>query len=357
MAADCEQIRGRMLELLYGELPAEARAEVQAHVAGCAACRAELAALESTRALARRALAADAPPPRARAAILQAAAAAARARPAAVVAPSKPSFWASLRGRWTFPTFATIGAVAIFLLASRIFLEPEKTYQRGRAALAPAEAVPTAAAPAPERMMEEQKRAEERVFGAEPATASRPAAAHKHAKATASEAGAPAGGFAPPPPPRLGTIDQLLDEAGRSESASEKEARPAKKASRGSEGPPPAAAPARARPQPAFAPAPPAAAPPAPPAPAAAAAETADRAPRGRAKAEAPRDDLGEAAAGSGAAAEPQSPAARADRLFAQHRWAEAATAYRQLLRDDPTSPSAARWRQRIAACEAAQQR
>jgi len=71
MASDCEQIRGRMLELLYGELPPDRRAEVQAHVAGCEACRAELRALESTRALARGALAADAPPPRARQAILQ----------------------------------------------------------------------------------------------------------------------------------------------------------------------------------------------------------------------------------------------------------------------------------------------
>ncbi len=117
MAADCEQTRARMLELIYGELPAEARAEVATHVAGCAACQAELTALESTRALARRSLAADEPPARARAAILRAAAAAVpAARPV-----SKPSAWAWLRGKWTLPTFATVGAVAVFLLASRIF--------------------------------------------------------------------------------------------------------------------------------------------------------------------------------------------------------------------------------------------
>ena len=82
----------RMLELIYGELPAEARAEVDAHVAGCAACRAELAALESTRALARRSLAADVPPARARAAILRAAAAAMpAARAAARPHRSRPS--------------------------------------------------------------------------------------------------------------------------------------------------------------------------------------------------------------------------------------------------------------------------
>src|SRR6185312_14917279 len=73
MAADCELTRARILELLYGELAAPARAEVTAHVKGCPTCKAELAALESTRALARQALAADAPAPRARAAILQAA--------------------------------------------------------------------------------------------------------------------------------------------------------------------------------------------------------------------------------------------------------------------------------------------
>src|SRR5438093_713648 len=122
MAADCEQTRARMLELIYGELSAEARAEVAAHVAGCAACRAELAALESTRALARRALATDEPPARARAAILRAAAAALPAAPRPAAPASKPSAWAWLRGKWTLPTFATVGAVAVFLLASRIFL-------------------------------------------------------------------------------------------------------------------------------------------------------------------------------------------------------------------------------------------
>jgi len=356
MAADCEQIRGRMLELLYGELAADARAEVAAHVAGCEACRAELAALESTRALARRALAADAPPPRARAAILQAATTATRAR-SPLAMPSKPSFWSRFRGRWTLPTFATVGAIAVFLLASRIFLDPEKTYQRGRAAMAPTGAVPTAAAPVPARAMEEQKRAEESAREAEPAAASRHAhgVAHRHAAAAAAPAAAaPEGAFAPPPPPRRDMDDLLQDKA----APREMEVQPAKKkAGRASEEAAPAAAPAPPPPMAASAPR----LPPAAPAPAAATAAAAAPAPRpaaravrAPAKAEAPLDNLGEAASGSGAVAQPESPAARADRLFAQHRWTEAATAYRQLLRDAPASPNAARWRQRLADCQAA---
>ncbi len=48
-----------------------------------------------------------------------------------------------------------------------------------------------------------------------------------------------------------------------------------------------------------------------------------------------------------------ESPVARAERLFTQARWAEAAIAYRELLRDDPRNPDVPRWRQRLAACEA----
>jgi hypothetical protein len=44
----------------------------------------------------------------------------------------------------------------------------------------------------------------------------------------------------------------------------------------------------------------------------------------------------------------------RADRLFTQGRWAEAAIAYRDLLRQQPNSPSAERWRRRLSAARAA---
>src|SRR5262245_21459299 len=125
MTSSCDDVNARMMELLYGELPADARATVDAHVAGCARCRSELEGFEKTRALARRALD-EAPPARARAAILQAAAAhvAAQARPVArqPAAPEKVSFWDRLRARWAFPTFATVGALAVFVIANRMFL-------------------------------------------------------------------------------------------------------------------------------------------------------------------------------------------------------------------------------------------
>ena len=42
----------------------------------------------------------------------------------------------------------------------------------------------------------------------------------------------------------------------------------------------------------------------------------------------------------------------RADRLFAEGRWAEAAALYRELLRRDPRSDDAERWRRRLVAAE-----
>ena len=130
MATNCEDVSAQMMELLYGELPADARASVNAHVAGCARCRTELAGFEKTRAVARRGLD-EAPPARAHAAIMQAAAAhlAAQAQPAARKAPvpDKVSFWDRVWVRWAFPTLATVGAVAVFMVANRVFLNPERT--------------------------------------------------------------------------------------------------------------------------------------------------------------------------------------------------------------------------------------
>ena len=147
MSTDCENVSAQMMELLYGELPADARASVDAHVAGCARCRGELEGFEKTRAVARRGLD-EAPPARAHAAIMAAAAAhlAAQAQPAArkPAAPEKVSFWDCVRARWAFPTFATVGALAVFVLANRVFLNPERTLQHPSAA-EPAEAP----APAP----------------------------------------------------------------------------------------------------------------------------------------------------------------------------------------------------------------
>ena len=148
MASNCEDVTAQMMELLYGELPADARANVDAHVAGCARCRAELDGFEKTRALARGGLD-EAPPARAHAAIMQAAAAhlAAQAQAGSRpprAGPSRPQTGRSverLRSRWAFPTFATVGAVAVFMVANRVFLNPERS-------LAPRPAAEAQAAPA-----------------------------------------------------------------------------------------------------------------------------------------------------------------------------------------------------------------
>jgi len=186
MAKSCEDVSARMMELLYGELPEGERAAIEAHLetdaGGCARCRAELAGLRSTRAIARQVLD-ETPPARAHQAILRAAAAAVAGRqpaPEKRVEPAGPSFWDRLRARWTFPTLATIGAVAVVLLASKIFLEPEKTYERGRQGLVP----PPVEAPAPAP-----------TTAGEPATATAPAAAEAERSApsaAASRVAAPA---------------------------------------------------------------------------------------------------------------------------------------------------------------------
>jgi hypothetical protein len=45
----------------------------------------------------------------------------------------------------------------------------------------------------------------------------------------------------------------------------------------------------------------------------------------------------------------------RADRLFAEGRWADAAAVYRELLRREPRSDDAARWRRQLVAAESAE--
>ena len=237
MASNCEDISAQMMELLYGELPADARASVDAHVASCARCRSELEGFEKTRALARRGLD-EAPPARARAAIMQAAAAhlAAQAQPAArrTAIPDKVSFWDRLRARWAFPTLATVGAVAVFVVANRVFLNPERTMDRPTAVESREEAPmapPTpAAAPASSGLDREAAAAtprfqEEAQAGARQRPAVRPTAAaragdtkpfaddalarlHKDSAATGEahggkkKGGGARGAFAEPPPPK-----------------------------------------------------------------------------------------------------------------------------------------------------------
>jgi hypothetical protein len=169
-----DDANARLLDLVYDEASPAERAALEAHVATCAACTADLAALGDTRARLRGALE-DAPvPARVHARLLEAAtqaaapvaaaasaaavasraagavaaaAPAARARAVAPSEPARPSFWQLLRSKWMLPSFATVGAVAVVVVASKIFLEPERTMQVGREfAQAPA---PEPAAPPP----------------------------------------------------------------------------------------------------------------------------------------------------------------------------------------------------------------
>ncbi|HVR02725.1 MAG TPA: zf-HC2 domain-containing protein, partial [Polyangia bacterium] len=171
----------RLLELVYGEAAPAERALLEAHVATCARCTADLAALGDTRARLRAALDdADEPvPARAHARILDAAnaavAAAANARagdraapaPAPATSPARqasapraPSLWERLRGRWTFPTLATVGAVAVVVIASKVFLEPERTMEAGRE-VATGSTPPMAESPPPATAPAEEPRAAE----------------------------------------------------------------------------------------------------------------------------------------------------------------------------------------------------
>ncbi|HEV3030334.1 MAG TPA: hypothetical protein VG319_01765 [Polyangia bacterium] len=181
MTLSHDDANARLLELVYGEAAPAERAALEGHVATCARCTADLAALGDTRERLRAALDDDEAlvPARAHARILEAAnaaaAAAARARagdpaaraPAVAAAPARqvsarraPSFWERLRARWTFPTLATVGAVAVVVIASKVFLEPERTMEAGRE-VATGSAPPVAAPPPPASAPAEEPRATE----------------------------------------------------------------------------------------------------------------------------------------------------------------------------------------------------
>ncbi len=418
MASSCQDVSARVMELLYGELSGDDRAALEAHLAGCASCAAELAAFQSTRAVARRALEGDEPPARAHQAILRAAAAAVAAKEAKptgarLVAP-QPSFWERWRARWTLPTFATIGAVAVVVLASKVFLEPDKTVELGRRALqsAPAEAPATPPVPGPpaepqatpreatqnedEQAKEgrpapaEKKRQDEAPERLQPPVANNaparsiaaaPAAQRRRAApdgfgalgltkgggaTSAGRAKAPAAGgvsfeddLAAPPPAGLKPTKRefapppppLVEPARPSTSAANQMRERDTEAQALEETDAPPPNPPRGALGHVAASA--GAAPPAVHAKAEASAKTESK------KAEIPSDmDSLEADAKSetGAESRPvaESPVARANRLFAQGQWGAAARAYRELLRRDPHNRDAARWRQRLAASEEA---
>lgn len=492
MAMTHEQIDEQMVDFLYGELPANARAAFEAHVAGCERCRREVESFGRVRAVAHTLLD-EAPPARAHDAILRAAREAAAAAPASAAVgiaasgaasakkadtasakraePARASLWEWLRARWAFPTLAAVGALAVLLLGSRLFLNPDTVRSiDGRVAVSEPVAGPTATStpvPAPATTapsVNAPKAASDEAVGSleAPAPAEAPArAAPVHRKAVAEEKKSrsndarhavvsPAGGAGSPRGAASAKDDPLAGLIGPGPRA------PAKKADSfddeldriASGGPPRDKAPATGGGT-AYAPPPPAAEKPManlssrsvkkkktassdteeleerslrgkeealnaeplegggrayaqPPPPAAAPAPRYPEAPAPRvvagsesASAEksadlaesppkreqrAPRAQAGKAEPAP-AAPEPAPAAApvaatrarhrgeeadldeqvaqetllqRADRLFTQGRWAEAAIAYRDLLRLQPNSPSADRWRRRLSAARAA---
>lgn len=396
MNTRCEDVTDRLMELLYDELPAAERAPLEAHIAGCARCQAEVASFQKTRAAARSVLAAP-PPAGARQRLI----AAAMANSAAKTATTPPApvsaladgggFWAWLRQRWALPTLATMGVMAVFLLASRLFLNPEKTYRRGQEIAAPAAEAPAPAPPRPPEAAREPGQAAAPATNAAPVARRRVAAPVRPGKATPRQiealkdkrdalegqlkfksgdeahfdeqhAAPPAGAAKPEAPPiadllggqpvdnSLSGVEGIGSRApirGGGGLANQRGASAGTAAPRVQKAQPFPAAGAnegareeesRAAPRPSMRkmaadqPAP--AAPAAPPAPSAPAAQSA------------PAEKK---AASGGQETLPQ----RADRLFREHRWPEAAAAYEQLLRQFPQSPAVTEWRQRLAVARA----
>lgn len=162
-------IEERLIDFLYGELDAEARAAFDVHITACDACRSEVRAFEQTRAAARAVVRAplEHPVPAAvRARVMDAAARATAARgivghaPAPKVAGPRtrvaPRWFAWLRARWALPTFATVAAIcALLLVRETIFREARRPL--GEAP--PADLVPKGAAPLSEPAPRTDRRA------------------------------------------------------------------------------------------------------------------------------------------------------------------------------------------------------
>jgi hypothetical protein len=159
---NCSHISEKLVDYLYGELAADARAAFETHVQGCENCRREVTALDRARTTARTALrgALDQPAPaQVRSRVLEAAAAAAArghghraAVPAQTVEPkaaaetrstapgpkSVGGFWQWLPPRpWVIPAFAAASAMTVFVIARQVVLQPEKVIEIEAAQLPP----------------------------------------------------------------------------------------------------------------------------------------------------------------------------------------------------------------------------
>ena len=126
---NCAQVKEQLLDFLYDELPAAARAAFAEHLEGCPACKAEVASYGKTLGLARAALAgplAQEPPARVHLAAIAAAKAATKAAPARKVASGDaPGFLARLlRTPWFLPAFGAASIATVVFLV-RVLKNPE----------------------------------------------------------------------------------------------------------------------------------------------------------------------------------------------------------------------------------------
>jgi hypothetical protein len=385
---NCDGVKERLVDFLYQDLPADARAAFEEHLRGCPACKADVASYRRTLGNARAALTgvlAEEPPVRVHAAVLEAAKAAAARKTTMVRARKETTsgFFARLwRTPWLMPAFGAASVATVVFLV-RVLKNPEVL--PGQRPLSNGELVePGRAAPAPMAAPAQ-----------EPGWAAPAAAEEANAKAKAgpsdrggkSEGGKLGMAKAQRPAHELrkGAVDGLARSASGAVSA-DKESAPeptrAKKKvggdlqwgglsgetdgshgmekSRFAEPPPPRPAPARRdeasemrRPRledtnvAGVAPAP---TPLAAPSAVRKTEETAEQAPSAAARSldEDARD--AQAAKGRG---QPSLPSfddslRRAERLFAEQNWNAAAEAYRDLLRRYPGHKDVGKWRARV---------
>jgi hypothetical protein len=129
---NCAEVKDRLIDFLYDEMPPEARASLAEHLRGCPTCRKEVASLERTLGSARTALGGSLwqePPARVHLAVMAAAKAAveepAVVKPELTAPREEPGFFARLwRTPWFLPAFGAASvAVAVFLV--RVLENPE----------------------------------------------------------------------------------------------------------------------------------------------------------------------------------------------------------------------------------------
>jgi hypothetical protein len=154
---NCSSVKERLVDFLYDELPADARAVFEDHLRACPRCKAEVASYRATLGSTRSALSgplAKDPPVRVRDAVMEVAKAAARA-----ATPKKPElgFFARLwRTPWLMPAFGAASVATVVLLV-RVLKNPEVIPgQRATSIGEMTEPTPTrASAPAPEEQTAE----------------------------------------------------------------------------------------------------------------------------------------------------------------------------------------------------------